>query len=55
MQKLTIRVYLLIVSFLYNFGFSLILLKQNYCSCVYDVKTMFTPKELNFFDTNLAV
>ena len=32
--------------------FTILLLKQEYCLCVYDIRTTLIPKELNFFDTN---
>ena len=36
-------------------GFSHFATKTNvYCSCVYDIRTMLIPMELNFFDTNLV-
>ena len=35
--------------------FVILLLEQNYCLCVYDIRTTPIPKELNFFDTNPAV
>ncbi len=36
-------------------GFSHFATKTNvYCSCVYDIRSMLIPMELNFFDTNLV-
>ena len=42
-------------SFLYSWIFAILLLKQEYCLCVYDIRSSLIPKELNFFDTNPAV